>query len=251
MMLVFCPLRPRGLTKFSKRGFALLKSDPQIAWSLFHLMKAISSHLSLVLFSLIIGAAGFAGWSCSKPVVEKRSEQRIDSLLQERRDKDEAFKGESSPFSSAKRAEFKGLSYYPEDPQFRFSLPLRRHPQPTALKIATNTGEMRGALRYGEFEFQVNGQPCVLQAYRMEDMQAQGAVLFIPFRDATSGKETYGSGRYIELKENTSGIYTLDFNRAYNPFCAYNSEYSCPIPPSENIIKVGIEAGEKVYKSHP
>jgi uncharacterized protein len=213
-------------------------------------MKAISSHLSVVLFSLIIGAAGFAGWSCSEPAVEKKSEQRLDPLLQERRDKDEAFKGENSPLSSAERAGFKGLSYYPVDPQFRFSLPLKRHPQPAALKIATNTGEMRGALRYGEFEFQVNGQPCVLQAYRMEDMQTQGgAALFIPFRDATSGKETYGSGRYIELKENTSGVYTLDFNRAFNPFCAYNGTYSCPIPPSENILKVRIEAGEKSYKA--
>ncbi len=76
-----------------------------------------------------------------------------------------------------------------------------------------------------------------------------GATLFMPFRDATSGQETYASGRYIELKENTSGIYDLDFNRAYNPYCAYNSEFSCPVPPAENILKVPIRAGEKNYNS--
>jgi uncharacterized protein len=212
-------------------------------------MKAIFSRLFLSLFPIMIGIAILAGWSCSEPAVVKRSEQRLDPVLQERRDKDESFKGENSPLSPADRARFHGLSYYPVDKSFRFSLALKRHPQPAALKIATNTGEMRVALRYGKFEFQVNGQPFVLQAYRMEDMQTQGgALLFIPFKDATSGKETYAAGRYIEMKENTSGVYTLDFNRAYNPFCAYNSEYSCPIPPAENSLKVRIEAGEKLYE---
>lgn len=75
----------------------------------------------------------------------------------------------------------------------------------------------------------------------------QGPSLFIPFRDQTSGQETYGSGRYIDLAENTSGIYTLDFNRAYNPYCAYNDTYSCPLPPAENTLAVPIRAGEKKY----
>jgi uncharacterized protein (DUF1684 family) len=71
----------------------------------------------------------------------------------------------------------------------------------------------------------------------------------MPFRDATSGQETYASGRYIDLKENTSGVYDLDFNRAYNPYCAYNSTFSCPVPPAENVLKVPIRAGEKNYNS--
>ena len=105
-------------------------------------------------------------------------------------------------------------------------------------------------MRYGYFEFQVGSKDCRLQVYRLEDSAARGASLFVPFRDSTSGQETYGAGRYIDLKENTSGIYDLDFNRAYNPSCAYNSTYSCPVPPAENTLKVAIRAGEKKYSGH-
>jgi uncharacterized protein (DUF1684 family) len=102
-------------------------------------------------------------------------------------------------------------------------------------------------LRYGYFDFKVGDQICKLQVYRLEDASGVGASLFIPFRDSTSGQETYAAGRYIDLKENTSGVYDLDFNRAYNPYCAYNSEFSCPIPPAENTLRVAIRAGEKKY----
>ncbi len=83
-------------------------------------------------------------------------------------------------------------------------------------------------------------------------MPAQGApLLFVPFRDATSGVETYTAGRYIDLRENTSGFYDLDFNRAYNPSCAYGQDFSCPIPPEENRLAVPIRAGERKYATAP
>lgn len=115
--------------------------------------------------------------------------------------------------------------------------------------MATNTGEIRSGLRYGYFEFRVEGQDCRLQVYRLEDAPdtGGGAYLFVPFRDATSGIETYGAGRYIDLKENTSGVYDLDFNRAYNPYCAYNAQFSCPVAPADNTLKVPVRAGEKKY----
>jgi len=169
-----------------------------------------------------------------------------DSLVQERRTKDAFFKSDKeSPLLVQDRKNFQGLSYYPVDPAFRFQVALQRYVMPQQIRMATNTGEIRSGLLYGFFEITVNAQICKVQAYRLDDTAEPS--LFIPFRDATSGTETYGAGRYIDLKENTSGVYDLDFNRAYNPYCAYNPTYSCPRPPAENILAVPIRAGEKKY----
>lgn len=170
-------------------------------------------------------------------------------ITKERREKDLAFKsGPESPIPEEDRARFEGLSYFPVNPGLRFQVKLHRYDRPERLRLATNTGEMRDALRYGYFEFEVDGQASRLQVYRMESGGPTGApYLFIPFRDLTSGRETYGSGRYLDLKENTSGTYDLDFNRAYNPLCAYGKTYSCPLPPEENRLSVAIRAGEKTW----
>lgn len=171
-------------------------------------------------------------------------------LRGERREKDNAFKsGSGSPLPEKDRAGFRGLDYYPVDPSLRFTVRLNRYPSPREVRIGTNTGEIRSGLRYGYFEFEAGGRVCQLQAYRMnEDQGGRGPSLFVPFKDATTGRETYAAGRYIELPENTSGTYELDFNRAYNPFCAYGTDYSCPVPPAENTLPVPIRAGEKKYR---
>ncbi len=173
-----------------------------------------------------------------------------ETLLSDRQEKDEAFKtGSQSPLTPEKKAAFKGLNYYPPDPALRFRLKLNRYAAPERIRIGTNTGEVRSGLRYGYFEFEVDGKQCRLQAYRLDDSPPEGGPsLFVPFRDATSGKETYGAGRYLDLPENTTGMYDLDFNRAYNPFCAYSESYSCPVPPEENRLAVAIRAGEKKYE---
>jgi uncharacterized protein (DUF1684 family) len=173
----------------------------------------------------------------------------VDPVLKERAAKDAAFKAEDSPILPEDRSGFKGLDYYPLDPGLRFTVRLQRYSSPEQVRLGTNTGEIRSGLRYGFFSFQIGNQECRLQAYRLDDAPEGGPYLFIPFRDSTSGRETYGSGRYIDLKENTSGIYDLDFNRASNPYCAYNPTFSCPIPPDENSLKVAIRAGEKKYRS--
>jgi uncharacterized protein (DUF1684 family) len=171
-----------------------------------------------------------------------------DSISRERAEKDAFFMSANSPLLPKDRPAFHGLQYYPVDPALEFSVPLHRYPAPARVRLGTNTGEIRSSLRYGYFDFQVGGQDCRLQAYRLEDSpDSGGPQLFVPFRDATSGKETYAAGRYIDLKENTSGIYDLDFNRAYNPSCAYNAEFSCPVPPAENTLRVPIRAGEKKH----
>ena len=173
-----------------------------------------------------------------------------EELLQERRQKDAVFRsGAQSPLPSAEKLSFTGLNYYPPNPALRFRVKLHRYPTPRTIRLGTNTGEIQSGLRYGYFEFEVVGVMCRLQVYRMDDTPAEGGpLLFIPFKDATSGSETYAAGRYIDLRENTSGIYDLDFNRAFNPYCAYGKGSSCPVPPEENRLAVLIRAGEKKYE---
>jgi uncharacterized protein (DUF1684 family) len=172
-----------------------------------------------------------------------------DLLIRARQERDRFFKSNpQSPIPAEARGRFQGLDYFPANPGLRFQVRLNRYPVPARLRMATNTGEVRDALKYGYFEFPAEGQICRLQVYRMEESGGSGPpYLFIPFRDATTGKESYEAGRYLELPENTSGVYDLDFNQAFNPSCAYGGDFSCPIPPEENRLAVPIAAGEKKY----
>jgi uncharacterized protein len=209
-------------------------------------------HVRLIL-GLTLLVAGCSGPRTYRS--ESGDARAADPVVRDRLEKDSFFRsGAESPIPAGDRAAFKGLSYFDVNPSLRFRLKLIRYPSPQPLRIGTNTGEVRPAIRYGHFEFVVDGKTCRLQAYRMEEEESGGPRLFIPFRDLTSGVETYGAGRYLELKENTTGIYELDFNRAFNPYCAYNESFSCPVPPAENTLPVAIRAGEKKYplaKDHP
>jgi hypothetical protein len=174
------------------------------------------------------------------PIVVEIEEQRLE--------KDEAFKHDAdSPIPDDKKDDFSGLSYYPIDLKFRFELPLIKNSEPDTFKILTSAGVERDATKYGYFEFQIEDEPYTLQVYQLLDIQNKYPdYLFLPFLDATSGDETYGGGRYLDFIENDSGVYTLDFNLAYNPSCAYGkSGYRCPIPPAENRLEVAVKAGEK------
>lgn len=199
---------------------------------------------SVFLAGLALVALIFCG--CSKSRTPEPAAP-VDGVAAERVAKDASFRGDGSPIPVEERSGFRGLSYYPVNSALKFRVQLNRYPVAAPVRLATNTGEIRSGLRYGFFEFEVDGMPCKLQVYRLDDSGSEGPSLFIPFRDATSGTETYGPGRYIDLKENTSGIYDLDFNRAYNPFCAYSDEFSCPLAPAENTLAVAIRAGEKNY----
>jgi len=197
-------------------------------------------------FHLVIALLVMASACSEKSPVGSLKQENL--LLRERREKDIAFKSKAdSPIPDEDKAMFQGLSYFDPNLHLRFRVKLNRHPGPRTLKLGTNTGEMRDALRYGYFDFQVQGQACRLQVYRTEEDQGSAPHLFVPFRDATSGKTTYAAGRYLDFRENTTGIYGLDFNQAYNPYCAYGKGYSCPLPPAENTLPVPIPAGEKNY----
>lgn len=168
------------------------------------------------------------------------------AIREDREAKDEYFrKHPHSPIPVAERESFEGLSYYPIDESYRFELPLHEYGDKETVTVGTSTGGEQVYLRWGEFRFEVDDEEASLQAYKSEPDDDR---LWVPFRDETSGEETYGAGRYLDLEADThrtdDGTWILDFNEAYNPTCAYSDQYECPLPPTENWLNVPIEAGE-------
>jgi uncharacterized protein (DUF1684 family) len=179
-----------------------------------------------------------------KPAKSNSGGPDVSQLDELRRQKDEFFKHDpQSPLTSEQRRDFKGLSYYPENPELRIVTTVEEYVHKKPVTMITSTGSVQEYLKYGQFSFEVNGEKATLQVYQDPD---QG-YFFLPFVDATVG-ETYEAGRYLEIEPEPGGKFLIDFNLAYNPYCAYNPNWSCPIPPKENRLSVRIEAGEK--KSH-
>jgi uncharacterized protein (DUF1684 family) len=139
----------------------------------------------------------------------------------------------------------KRINYFPINLSYRYELPLKRHPNPEETIIMSTRGNQRKAQRVGWVDFLVGDTPCRLEAVRLLEPGSGENDLSIFFRDASSGKETYPLGRYVDLKKLESGLYLLDFNLAYNPACAFSEYYNCPVPPKANLLKVAIPAGER------
>lgn len=139
---------------------------------------------------------------------------------------------------------YKGMRFFPPDLSYHIVAPLTPDPKPDTTIILSTRGNRRRAVRVGWFDFKVKGRHCRLEATRLLEpgVGEKGFSLF--FTDATTGKETYSVGRYLEAEPRPDGLYVLDFNRCYNPACAYSDHYNCPIPPQENRLKVAIRAGE-------
>jgi uncharacterized protein (DUF1684 family) len=167
----------------------------------------------------------------------------MSNLTDFRIGKDKFFANDpQSPLSPQQKADFKGLQYFPENPVMRFHLPVDKFDQQDEVEIQTSTGDIQVYNRYGRINFEVEGKPATLTIYANE------YGLFLPFTDSLAGLETYGAGRYLEPEEIAEGNLLVDFNQAYNPYCAYNDAWSCPITPWENRLKVPIRAGEKIFK---
>lgn len=166
-----------------------------------------------------------------------------------RKQKDKFFaEHPQSPLLEEHKADFKGANYYPVDLAYRVLAHLVEEAHPGTFKVQTTTGDHKEYTRAGRLHFELDGKPLSLVAFLPPaEEKLHGGRLFVPFRDKTSGKETYGAGRYIDLNKRPSNDYILDFNRAYNPYCAYSPNYSCPIPPGENNLPVEIRAGEKLF----
>ncbi|MFQ5998280.1 MAG: DUF1684 domain-containing protein [Candidatus Bathyarchaeia archaeon] len=167
-----------------------------------------------------------------------------------REDKNKYFKlAHDSPIPHELRDSFQGLSYFPYDSNYTVTAIFKKNPTQEKIIMETSKGNPQSYSRYGDFEFELRGQKLKLQAYKSEHVHGEES-LFVPFKDKTAGKETYGAGRYLDIDESKDEKYVINFNVAYNPSCVYSEDYVCPLPPRENWLDVEIKAGEKNYK-HP
>jgi uncharacterized protein len=169
----------------------------------------------------------------------------MSELDEFRQMKDDLFRNNlQSPLTEEQRKDFKGLMYFPENDALRFEVALERYEKAERIEMQTSTGDVQEYFKVGQIHFPVGGAEATLQVYEAADGRGE---YFIPFVDATAHEESYGAGRYLEPEELGDGQLAVDFNLAYNPYCAYNDRWSCPFPPPENRLKVRIEAGEKNY----
>ncbi len=156
-----------------------------------------------------------------------------------------------SPLTEKDRRKFKTLDFFPYDVTYLVQATLKRTPDATPFKMKTTTNRLANYVQYGILYFELKGKKLQLNIYRNLDLitkEAYKDYLFLPFLDVTNGNTTYGGGRYVEARIPEGTTITIDFNNAYNPYCAYNKKYSCPIVPRENYIDIPIKAGVKAFK---
>lgn len=201
-------------------------------------MRHSFAHARLCLVVCLVFAS-----ACSAPPLTYEEE-----IAAWRAEKDAAFRsgGDASPIPEAARAAFTGLSYFEIDPRMRVPAALTESPDSSRIIEMDTTAGNRDRFRViGRLEFTLDGEKRALTAYVAENA-ADTRRLFVPFGDATNRGDTYGGGRYLDLSRTSTGLYDLDFNRAYNPFCVYDVRYECPIPPRENRLPIEVRAGEKM-----
>lgn len=166
----------------------------------------------------------------------------MTDLADFRKMKDEFFQHDNqSPLTREQKKEFKGLNYFPLNPELRLQVTMEEFPEKQTIEMQTTTGDVQVYQRYGQIKFTVDGQPASLTIYLSD------SGWFLPFVDTLAGVETYPAGRYLEPEPLGEGRFSVDFNLAYNPYCAYNDKWSCPLTPFENRLKVPIRAGEKIF----
>jgi uncharacterized protein (DUF1684 family) len=146
-----------------------------------------------------------------------------------------------SPLTREQRQNFKGLNYFPENDALRLEVKVDEFPLKERFEMQTSTGDVQHYEKFGSFRFMVDGVEAELTIYQSPNGY------FLPFVDSQAGSETYPAGRYLEPEPLPGGRFIVDFNVAYNPYCAYNEMWSCPITPAENRLKVAIRAGEKLF----
>lgn len=197
-----------------------------------------------LLILLALSTAGLILYSLSGP---SGSEAYLEALQREREEKN-AFMRDSpqSPFGE-KRSSFTGLKYFEPDLKYRILAKLEPVKEKQVRVLPTSTGEEAQYLEYAWANFELDGVSNRLLLLEVMEMGPNRGTLFLAFADETSARETYGAGRYLDVKK-IGGATTieLDFNKAYHPYCAYSDGYSCPLPPRENLLKVAIKAGERL-----
>jgi uncharacterized protein (DUF1684 family) len=201
-------------------------------------MSAATIRLAQVV--LVLGATSIAS-GCGRQSPQEREQAAAWTL--DRAAKDAHFAGSESPLTPDQRVAFRGLRYFPPSPRWVVTAELDRAARPDTVYFPTSKGGFDAYLRAGTLHFALAGRRQTLSLYR----SPEDGHWFLPFTDATSGRSTYGAGRYLDPEVLEGQPVTLDFNRAYNPYCAYNADWSCPLAPPENRLPMGIEAGEKIF----
>ncbi len=201
--------------------------------------------LSVLLVTVGVGVIAFTAEG-------QDTKAAIKEIKEHRRQKEKTFRDKSaSPLLPEDRKKFRGLNYFEIDLDYRVTARFVETPGMPLFAMKTTTERLPEYRKFGEVHFTIQGQPLSLEVYQSpEIMQRPGYedYLFIPFTDETNGHETYEVGRYLELRIPSSGEVIIDFNMSYSPYCSYNPNYSCPIPPAVNHIPLRVEAGEKKFK---
>ncbi|HEX9600533.1 MAG TPA: DUF1684 domain-containing protein [Mariniflexile sp.] len=159
----------------------------------------------------------------------------------------------TSPLKDKDRKHFEGLDFFKFDAAYVVNAKFEKSPNENPFEMKTSTERRPMYIKYGELSFELKGKHYKLNIYQnLELIEKEGYedYLFLPFLDETNGLESYGGGRYIDARIPSGDTMEIDFNKAYNPYCAYNDKYSCPIVPRENYLKTKIEAGVKAFKKY-
>ena len=205
-----------------------------------------STRTNRLLVAAFVAVTAVACTSGPPPPVDNRPyEEQVRAF---RAAKDEMLRSSpESPLTPEAKASFRGLPYFPIDPAFHVPAVLKedRSGAPVIIELQTSTDELRRMKRVGTLGFTLAGTAYSLTAFADAETSAVTR-LFVPFGDATSGTETYQGGRYLDLDRTPTGLYDLDFNRAYHPYCVYTPSYVCPVPPRENRLTVAIRSGERL-----
>ena len=199
---------------------------------------------AIVLAFIVVG--------CSSGPAAPNATSYIESIVEKRLEKDQFFLENSSesPVPVNQQDEFLPLNYFPVNPALRVPAAIRVADKQPIFEMPTSTGTLREMRQVGTLEFLLKGQTMTLGAF-VDANQSALELLFVPFSDLTTGTETYEAGRYLDIERTATGIYVVDFNEAYSPYCAYNATYECPYPPASNRLKVRIEAGERLKTLTP
>jgi len=196
-------------------------------------------------FLSVVVAIAMSGCNAGAPAPAESEGDYVSQLMVVRAEKDEAFRNQpDQPVPPDKMNQFLPLKYFPPDPEYVVPASLKPAEERITVEMLTSTGKLRKQQRVGVLEFTLKGRPLTLGAF--VEAGADINRLFVPFSDMTSGTETYAAGRYLELDRTPTGLYTIDFNKAYNPFCYYNPDFDCPYPPRESRLPLPIRAGERL-----
>ncbi len=169
----------------------------------------------------------------------------IEKIKEIRSNYNKAFKNSpDSPLTDEQKQNFKSLSYFPINEKYKLIVKLEKNPNPDEIIIFSSKGDERQFLRYGFFEFELDGENNKLTVFKPPDAD----YLFLPFKDKTAGSESHGAGRYVDIELTSDEKYLIDFNLAYNPLCAYNDNFNCALTPFENVLSISIPAGQKKFQ---